>query len=271
MTSSCQKLQKFVKISNWKRLEWVSHYRQEEGRHPQPIMVSAPLCRVELLTGGRGWVEDGGQWREVLPGDLIWNWPGDSTIGRSDFQNPYRCLAVTLVGRRSLPREVPRFSRWPDLEAVQAFTREAVELFHEETFDRLALLEHVVGNLLFRVRHDGHTGERKKLPLQIQAVLDRIESDPASPCRVEELAAVAECSVAHLHESFRRQLQVTPHQMVLRVRLRTACKTLASTNHPMKQIAVECGFADAAAFGNAFKAGMGLTPGAYRERSRGRG
>jgi len=263
----CQKIGFFVKISTWKALDGISHYHQPEGAHPQARPIPFPYEKVEVMTGGRGWVWHDGDWREVIPGDIIWNKSGDRTIGRSDFSNPYRCLAVTLVAKHRGNREVPRFSHWPDIEEVRAFTRECVRLFYDDEFDRQALYEHVVGHLLFRVRLHVHDTGRKELPLQLRAVLQKIESDYASPCRLEELAAIAGWSVAHLHEVFRERLQMTPHRMLIRLRLRAARERLASTNQPVKQIAVECGFSDSASFAHAFKAGTGLTPGDYRERS----
>lgn len=256
-----------MKTSNWKSLEAISHYHQPEGSHPQASPLPPFYEKVEVVTGGRGWVWHQDAWREVGPGDVIWNQPGDHTIGRSDFANPYRCLAVTLIGRRRRGSEVSRFSHWPDPEEVRAFTRECVQLFFDDTFDRLVLFDYVVGRLLFRVNLHAHERGRRELPAEIRAVVQKMESDYARPCRLEELAAVAGWSVAHLHEVFRERMDTTPHRFLRQQRLRAARERLASTNQPVKQIAVECGFADAAAFSHAFKSAMDQTPRQYRERS----
>ena len=257
-----------MKISNWTGLHWVNHYHQEANRHPRNMVVPPSMERVELLTGGRGWILHEGAWKEVLPGDLIWNAPGDPTIGRSDFENPYRCLSVTLFSKKRQGSGMPRFSRWPDLAAIEAFTREMSGLFLEEEFDRQTLFEAVVSQLVLRVRVHAQIEGREDLPAPLRAVLQRLEADFASPCRVEDLAETAGWSVAHLHEVFRRHLQVSPHQMVMRLRLRAVRERLASTTQPVKQIAAECGFSDAAALANFFKSETGLTPGAYRNRCR---
>lgn len=224
--------------------------------------------RVELLTGGRGWIFHEGDWREVFPGDLIWNQPGDQTIGRSDFENPYRCLAVTLRTKKRRGTGMPRFSRWPDLTAVEAFTQEMSGLFLEEDFDRQTLFESITGQLLLRVQVHARGRDRAELPVPVRAVLGQMETNFSAACRIEELAFTAGWSVAHLHEVFRRHLNCTPHQMVMRLRLRAVRERLASTNQPIKQIAAECGFADSAALANFFKSGTGLTPGAYRDHCR---
>lgn len=245
----------------------LNHYQQPAGAHPSWFVLPPFYERVELMTGGRGWIRHGEDWREVIPGDLIWNKPGDSTIGRSDFADPYQCLAVNFTCTRKSGSGMPRFSRWPDLEEARAFTRECVRLFLDEEFDRRALFEYVAGQLLFRVRLHVHEEGRRELPPPLRAVLQKIERDYASSCRLGELAEVAGWSVAHLHAVFRRHLQTSPHRMLRRLRLRAARERLASTNQPMKQIAIECGFSDPAAFAHAFKAETGVTPGKYRERS----
>lgn len=256
-----------MKISNWKRLSWINHYHQPAGRQPNPLPLPPYHERVEVMTGGRGWIRHEGEWREVSAGDIIWNKPSDLTIGRSDPDNPYHCLAVTLVSRTRKGSDVPRFSRWPDIGGVRAFTREVARLFLDDGFDRQALFEHVAGQLLFRVRLHLHRPERSDLPPQIVQVVKEIEKNYASPCRLDELAAMVGWSVAHLHQVFREKLNTTPHRMIIRLRLRAARERLVSTNQPVKQIAFECGFLDAAAFVHAFKAGTGMTPGQYRARS----
>jgi len=245
----------------------ISHYQQPAGRHPSSYTLPFSYERIEVVTAGRGWIWHEEDWREVLPGDLVWNKPGDTTIGRSDFDNPYQCLVVNLVGGKKSGAGMPRLSRWPDIEEVRAFARESVRLFLDEEFDRQALFEYVIGQLLFRVRLHAHEAGRRELPPPLRAVLQKIERDFAVTCRLEDLAEVAGWSVAHLHEVFRRHLQTTPHRMLMRLRLRAARERLAATNQPVKQIAVECGFSDPAAFAHAFKAETGLTPGKYRERS----
>ena len=62
---------------------------------------------MELVTTGRGWVRDGGDWREVTAGHLLWNDSGDETIARSDFADPYRCLAVRLRVTRGKKPAIP--------------------------------------------------------------------------------------------------------------------------------------------------------------------
>lgn len=248
------------------RLDGMSLYQQPAGVHPDPMAIPTFYERVELVTSGHGWIRHEDEWREVRPGDLLWNGPGDETIGRSDFQNPYQCLAVHLISRKRQGEGLPRFSHWADIDEVRAFTSESVRLFWAEDFPRDALLDYVLSRLLFRMRLHGFEAGRRDLPAPLRAVLRRMEKQLAAACPLADLAAEAGWSVSHLHEVFRRHLEASPHQVLIRFRLRAAKERLASSHQPIKQIAVECGFTDAAAFSNAFRSGVGMTPGEYRER-----
>ncbi len=258
-----------LKLSHLKgvRIERPSHYHQRPGIHPTPQTVPPCYERVELMTGGRGWIWHLGEWREVLPGLLIWNKPGDQTIGRSDFKNPYRCLSLTLVTRSRRGLGLPRFSQVTNLEEVANFTEETVKLFQDETFDRDILRDYMLSRLLFWIHRHQHQAHRKELKPPLQTTLDWIEKHFSQPCRIEDLAQRAGWSVPHFHQEFRRHLKTTPHQLLAKRRLRAAREQLVSTSRPVKQIATECGFADASALIHAFKAEMGLTPSAYRRHS----
>ncbi|MGK6312574.1 AraC family ligand binding domain-containing protein [Neorhizobium sp. DT-125] len=87
----------------------------------------------------------------------------------------------------------------------------------------------------------------------------------ATDVGLEELAAVAGLSRAHLIRAFRKEFHITPHSFLTDIRIRMARKRLREGGLPA-EIALECGFADQAHFTRHFKARTGLTPGQYRAR-----
>ncbi len=247
------------------KIKQISFYQQAKGRHPGGHPIPPYHERIELVTAGRGAIRDGDQWRPVTPGDLIWNKPGDYTIGRSHFDDPYRCLAVTLLSPQRDGLGMPRFTRWPDLEEVQSFSREALSSFVRESFAPEVLCEYIVSRLRFCM--ELHRQSSTTLPRQLQEALQWLRDHHAQPCSIEELGEAVGWSPAYLFASFARYLKTTPHQFLIRERLRSARVRLVSTSQPIKQIAVECGFSDASAFSNRFKAEVGLTPKSYRLRN----
>ena len=257
-------------IPNPLALENVQYHRQPTGSHPTPVTLPPYREHVELVTGGRGWVRDGGEWREVLPGDVIWQAPGDQTIGRSDFENPYRCVAVNFRVSRAKGMGIRRFSKWPDVEAINSLYSESLRLLWHDLFDQNALRDYLFARLLYQVRLYERSLREARYPAPVAAVIARIEGDFAQPLRIEDLAKESGWSVPHLHSEFQKHVQSTPHQVLIQKRLRVARERLASTSEPIKQIAADCGFPDMTAFGRVFKARTGQTPSKFRDYHWGR-
>lgn len=243
----------------------VIHYRHTGTKHPRPFLIPPFHELVELVTRGRGWVQVGNEWREVVPGDLLWHAPGDETIARCDFDHPYRCLAVGFRVKRAKGMGLPRFTKWPDIDEINVLASECSQLWVDETFDRQVLRDYLFSRLIFQVRLFERASRASRYPAPLSAVMARIERDFTLPLRLSDLAREAGWSIPHLHAEFQKHLQVTPHQMLMQKRLRVARERLISTWDPVKRIAAECGFADTAAFGHAFKAQTGQSPGEYRE------
>jgi AraC family transcriptional regulator len=68
----------------------------------------------------------------------------------------------------------------------------------------------------------------------------------------------------HFLRAFKSVTGVTPHQWVLRARLRDAAQRLATSRSPVTEIALDAGFADLANFIRSFHAEYGVSPRRYR-------
>jgi len=247
------------------QLTSVAHFHQPAGDHPRPRRLGRNQLCLELVTGGRGWIWHEKEWAEVTPGSLLWHGPGDFTIGRSDFDDPYRCLSVRFQFEGRFQRVVPRLTRWDDVSAVQEFTDQAVKLAFEESFDSQLLAERLFGELQFRAGHWAWSLGRRRAPEPLLQAQQTIERDYAQPLSVTELAKLSGWSVPHFHASFRRYYGQAPHQALISRRIREAKVQLAATNNPIKQIAVDCGFSGASSLCTAFKRQAGVSPAVFRQ------
>ncbi len=81
---------------------------------------------------------------------------------------------------------------------------------------------------------------------------------------LDRLAEHARLSPYHFLRTFERATGVTPHQYVLRARLRAAALRLADTPDKVVDVALDCGFADVSNFNRAFRAEFGMPPRSYR-------
>ena len=102
---------------------------------------------------------------------------------------------------------------------------------------------------------------------RVTAAVRRIERDPDDALSLRSLAREARLSPYHFLRTFERITGVTPHQYVLRVRLRRAATALATEPGKVIDVALESGFGDLSNFNRAFRAEFGVSPRAYRRRA----
>jgi AraC family transcriptional regulator len=95
-----------------------------------------------------------------------------------------------------------------------------------------------------------------------------IEHYLGAPHTLEALAARAHLSPYHFLRLFKQAVGASPHQFLLRMRLRAAAQRLVSSSEPVTDIAYNVGFADLSNFTRSFHAELGLSPSRYRKRYR---
>lgn len=99
---------------------------------------------------------------------------------------------------------------------------------------------------------------------RMSQVLRYMAAHSAQPHTVADLAAMAKLSPYHFLRSFKATTGVTPHQWLLRARLREAAAKLAGTKAPVTDIALDVGFDDLSNFTRTFRAEFGASPRQYR-------
>ena len=95
-----------------------------------------------------------------------------------------------------------------------------------------------------------------------------IEAQPATPLTLVSLAREAGLSPYHFLRIFESLTGLTPHQYLLRTRLRAAAARLLAERGRVVDVALDAGFGDVSNFNRAFRREFGVTPTAYRQRRR---
>ena len=103
---------------------------------------------------------------------------------------------------------------------------------------------------------------------RVARAVRRIERDPDREHPLAALAAEARLSPYHFLRTFERVTGVTPHQFVLRTRLRAAALALAAGPAPVLEVAYGAGFGDLSNFNRSFRAEFGASPTAFRRATR---
>lgn len=129
---------------------------------------------------------------------------------------------------------------------------------------------------------------RRGKPIGVMAIIRRYDERRASPTVGEAADAVAyvranlrraltTAELAHaigvsqrnLHRKLNQAMGVTPHELMLRLRIEAAGERLATSHDTIAKIALDHGFYDQSAFTKHFRQRTGLTPRAFRLRHQG--
>jgi AraC family transcriptional regulator len=114
-------------------------------------------------------------------------------------------------------------------------------------------------------------GTRRNTPDPLPSAVARItravriiEESSESELTVRRLARQAGLSPYHFLRCFEQLTGVTPHQYLLRARLRKAATRLATEPAKVLDIALDCGFGDVSNFNRAFRREFGTRPRRFR-------
>lgn len=96
-----------------------------------------------------------------------------------------------------------------------------------------------------------------------------IDAHAGDPIDLETAARAAGLSPFHFLRLFAKVLGVTPHQYLIRTRLRRAARLLPDTTRSITDIAFDVGFGDLSNFVRTFRRAAGVSPRAFRQAARG--
>lgn len=217
----------------------------------------------------------------LTPGSLLLGNHGECYECGHEHAAGDRCIAFRfapalferIVAEAGVPRAARRFRspRIPPLRHLSGHVaRAAVGAVRatDPAWDELAL------EIAAAALGAGSASERREPAPSSAAIarvtdaVRRIERAPASRAPLESLAAEAGESPFRYLRTFKRITGVTPHQFVLRTRLRQAAAELAGTDAKVIDVALTSGFGDLSNFNRAFREEFGATPRAWRAGAR---
>jgi len=104
---------------------------------------------------------------------------------------------------------------------------------------------------------------RQNLYPRLVTIMNHMRTHIAEPIRISELAEIAGASVAQLERTFVYVFQITPAQMMIKLRIEAAMEML-DKNETIVQVAQACGYSDQSALSRQFRKVTGLTPRQYQ-------
>jgi AraC family transcriptional regulator len=219
--------------------------------------------------------------RELMtPGSLLLGNPGQCFECGHEHGTGDRCIAFRYgseyferiaadAGRRSAKRifRVPRLASRRELSPVIARAFAGVTGAAKVAWEELSLL--LAGQAIQLM--DGIAAEPAEPTAsaiaRVTRIVRMIEQKPDGELTVAKLAAESGLSPYHFLRTFERLTGATPHQYILRARLREAAIRLTTEPSRILDIAFDSGFGDVSNFNRTFRAEFGMNPRAYRAKS----
>jgi AraC family transcriptional regulator len=252
----------------------VVEYRCDAGPRERAYWEAHSGWSVSFVKRGTFGCHCRGRVHELVPGSVLLGRPGDEyRCTHEHHGGGDECLAVHLASElvdELAPRawysgavapcaqlmvsgERMRAASDGDTdvgldEAALAFATRCVTLLHDHTIQRIA----------------ARAEDRRRA---VESAL-WIDAHAQQPIDLHALARLSGLSAYHYLRVFSGALGVTPHQYLVRSRLRHAARRLVECDQPITEVAFDCGFADLSNFVRSFHRAAGVSPRAFRRATR---
>ncbi len=255
----------------------VSDFRCTAGPGDKPFTEQFHCHSVSFVRKGSFGCQSRGRTFELVAGSVLVGFPGDEYVCTHDHVCGDECLSfflepelVEAIGGR---QDAWRVGVAPPLPELMVFG----ELAQAAASGRNDIGLDEVGHL-FASRFVDTVSGRTRQPAEVRARDRRravetaqwIEANSHQPIDLDAAASQAGTSAFHFLRLFAKVLGVTPHQYLVRSRLRHAARLLADEDTAITDIAYDVGFGDLSNFVRTFHRAAGVSPGVFREAARGK-
>jgi len=213
---------------------------------------------------------------ELVAGSILVGHPGDEYVCTHEHACGDECLSfdlapalVAAIGDRPEIWRTGCVPPLPELMVLGELAQAAAEGRSDIGLDEVGLLlvARFVELVSGRKRKPPRTSARDRRRA-VEAAL-WIDAHSHQPIDLERAAAEVGLSPFHFLRLFARILGVTPHQYLVRSRLRRAARLLADDARPITDIALDVGFGDLSNFVRTFHRAAGVSPRRFRRAARG--
>ena len=255
----------------------VSEFRCSAGPDDTPFAEqyqSHSICYVRK--GSFGCRCRGGSF-ELVAGSVLVGYPGDEFICSHDHCCGDECLSfflspevVEAIGDRPEAWRIGAAPPLPELMVLGELAQAAAEGRSDLGLDEIGAL--FASRFVEVVSGRSHAAAVTKARDRRRAVEAALWIDAHSHQQIdlEQAAAQADISPFHFLRLFAGVLGITPHQYLVRARLRHAARLLTDDHRPVTDVAYDVGFGDLSNFVRTFHRAAGISPRKFREASRGK-
>jgi AraC-like DNA-binding protein len=254
----------------------VSDFRCSAGPGDTPFAEQHRCHSVSYVRKGSFGCKSRGRFFELVAGSILVGHPGDEYVCTHDHVCGDECLSfflepelVAAIGDRANVWQIGAAPPLPELMVLGELGQAAAEGLSDIGLDEIGVM--------FASRFVEVVSGRRRQTTQAKARDRRravetalwIDAHSHREVDLDAAAAQAEISPFHFLRLFSGVLGVTPHQYLVRSRLRHAARLLADDDLSITDVAYEVGFGDLSNFVRTFHRAAGMPPRRFREGSRG--
>jgi AraC family transcriptional regulator len=260
----------------------VIDYRCTEGLYAKPFVEVHRGYSLAFVRKGSFGYHSGGRSHELVAGSMLVGYPGDEYRCTHDHVCGDECLSfhpapATVDAIGIDPSAVAGREKWrvgalpplPEMMVLGELAQAAIDGRGEIGIDEvgLAVTARFLALVSGRKRPAGTPNARDRRRA-VEAAL-WIEDHAHRPLDLETVSREADLSPFHFLRLFAKVLGVTPHQYLVRARLRRAARLLVDDRRSITDIAFDVGFGDLSNFVRSFHRAAGVSPRGFRQMKNG--
>ncbi len=254
----------------------VSDFRCTAVRGERPFVEHHPCHSISYVRKASFGYCSRGRAHELVAGSVLVGYPDTEFLCTHDHVCGDECLSfflepelVDLIGGSADAWQVGAAPPLPELMVLGEFAQAAAEGSSDIGLDEIGQIfaSRFVEVVSGRERKAAKATARDRRRAVETALW--IDANSHRTIELEDAAAQAGVSPFHFLRLFSSVLGVTPHQYLVRSRLRHAARLLADEDRAVTDIAYDVGFADLSNFVRTFHRAAGVSPLKFRQASRG--
>ena len=253
----------------------VSDFRCSAAPGDRPFTEQHGCHSISFVRKGSFGYHSRGRSHDLVTGSFLIGRPGAEFVCSHDHVCGDECLSfflapelVDAVGPRAEAWDVGATPPLAELMVLGELAQAAADGRSDIGLDEIGhlLAQRLIELVSGKARKAANVTARDRRRA-VEAAL-WLEASSHREIALEDAARQAGVSPFHFLRTFARVLGVTPHQYLLRSRLRRAARLLADDDKPVTDVAYDVGFNDLSNFVRSFHRAAGVSPLKFRQASR---
>ena len=254
----------------------VSDFRCDAAAGDAPFTERHRCHSISYVRKGSFGCHSRGRFTELVAGSVLVGHPGDEYVCSHDHVCGDECLSfflqpdlVEAIGDRADIWQIGSTPPLPELMVFGELAQASAEGRSDIGLDEIGQLfaGRFVEVISGRAPKPFSASERDRRRAVETALW--IDAHSHEEIDLEQAARQADISLFHFLRLFAGVLGVTPHQYLVRSRLRHAARLLADQDRSITDVAYDVGFGDLSNFVRTFHRAAGVSPLKFRRASRG--